>query len=102
MERAHAVIADDEPEADLAFLLARLGCANFEALAAAERALVGREAVGIASRDVKLGFVHLLEATLALGERQRAEELLGDVEGLPAGLRPPLLAASARRFRVRA
>jgi len=72
-----------------------------DALAAAERAFEGREAMGIAAQDVKHGFRHALEAALALGERGRAEELLTLVEGLPVGLRPPYLDATARRFRAR-
>ena len=72
-----------------------------DALSAAERTFAGRSAVGIASQDVKLGFQHAIEAAVALGDRDKAEELLAVVEGLPVGLRPPLLAATARRFRGR-
>jgi class 3 adenylate cyclase/tetratricopeptide (TPR) repeat protein len=72
-----------------------------DALLAAERAIAGCDAVGIASQDVKLGFMHGLEAAIKLGERERAEELLTDIEQLQAGLRPPLLAATAQRFRAR-
>jgi tetratricopeptide (TPR) repeat protein len=72
-----------------------------DALSAAERAFAGRSAVGIASQDVKLGFQHALEAAVALGDADKAEDLLAVVEGLPVGLRPPLLAATVRRFRAR-
>jgi tetratricopeptide (TPR) repeat protein len=72
-----------------------------QALAAAERAAAGIEAMGIGGQDVKLGFRHALEAALALGERERAEELLATIEGTPAGLRPPFLDATAHRFRAR-
>jgi predicted ATPase len=72
------------------------------ALTAAEHAVAtGQAAVGIASQDVKQGFPHALEAALALGAREKAEQLLTSVEQLPVGLRPPLLTASAHRFRAR-
>ena len=47
-----------------------------EALSAAEHAFEGRASLGIASQDVKLGFLHALEALLALGDRDKANELL--------------------------
>ena len=53
MERAYAVIADDEPDADLAFLLARLGGAHFfvgdpqRAAERVEQALDVSEALGL-------------------------------------------------------
>jgi class 3 adenylate cyclase/tetratricopeptide (TPR) repeat protein len=72
-----------------------------DALSAAERAFAGRSAVGIAAQDVKLSFKHALEAAVALGDGDKAEELLAVVDALPVGLRPPLLAATARRFRAR-
>ena len=42
-----------------------------------------------------------LDAALAVGDRAKAEELLAIVEEQPAGLRPPLLDATAHRFRAR-
>ena len=72
-----------------------------DALSAAAQAFAGRASLGIASQDVKLGFQHALEAAVALGDADKAEELLAVVEELPVGLRPPLLAATARRFRAR-
>ena len=73
-----------------------------DALSAAERAFAGRSgAVGIASQDVKLSFQHALEAAVALGDGGKAEELLAVVDALPVGPPPPLLAATARRFRAR-
>jgi class 3 adenylate cyclase/tetratricopeptide (TPR) repeat protein len=71
------------------------------ALAAADEALAGRATVGVASQQVKVALPHALEAALVLDERERAEELLGVVEALPPGLRPPYLVATARRFRAR-
>jgi class 3 adenylate cyclase/tetratricopeptide (TPR) repeat protein len=71
-----------------------------EALSAAERAFANRTVMGIAAQDAKLGFLHALEAALALGDGAKAEELLAIVEEQPVGLRPPLLAALAHRFRA--
>jgi tetratricopeptide (TPR) repeat protein len=69
-----------------------------QALAAAERVLESR---GLDVQDAKQAFLHALEAALALGEREKADELLSLVERLPSGLRPPFLDATARRFRAR-
>ncbi|MFN2470541.1 MAG: AAA family ATPase [Gaiellaceae bacterium] len=72
------------------------------ALTAAEHAVaVGHAATGMASQDVKQGFRPALEAALALGARDKAEQLLTTVEQVPVGLRPPFLAAAAHRFRAR-
>ncbi len=71
------------------------------ALAAGERAYGGHPVLGFGSQDVKQGLTHALEAALALGDRDRADELLAPVEQLPVGLRPPLLTALAHRFRAR-
>ncbi len=72
-----------------------------DALESAERAVAERDALGTAAQDVKQGIRHALEASLALARRDRTEELLALVESLPAGLRPPFLDATARRFRAR-
>ena len=50
---------------------------------------------------VKQGLVWAVEAALALGENERADELLTTVESLPPGLRLPFLEAQAQRFRAR-
>ncbi|HET7136775.1 MAG TPA: adenylate/guanylate cyclase domain-containing protein [Gaiellaceae bacterium] len=71
------------------------------AFAAAERSLDVRDTLGIAHQDVKHALRHALEASLALGRRERAEELVALMEGLPIGLRPPFLDATAHRFRAR-
>jgi predicted ATPase/class 3 adenylate cyclase len=71
------------------------------AITAAEQAFAGRGVVGIAAQDVKIGLLHALEASLALGRHDRADELLAVVEELPVGLRPPFLDAVAHRFRAR-
>ena len=72
-----------------------------DALVAAERSVAVRDALGIAAQDVKHAVRLALEASLALGRRDLAEELVALVEGLPVGLRPPFLDATARRFRAR-
>jgi tetratricopeptide (TPR) repeat protein len=56
---------------------------------------------GIASQASKEGLVEALEAALALGRKETAEELLARIETVPAGSRPPYLDAHARRFRAR-
>src|SRR5439155_12421535 len=66
-----------------------------------DRAVANREHLGTGARDVKQGFVHMLEAAFALGDRDKVDDLCSIVEGVPAGLRPPLLAAIARRYRAR-
>jgi predicted ATPase/class 3 adenylate cyclase len=57
--------------------------------------------LGAGQQGVKQGLVWAVEAALALGERERASELLATVETLPPGLRPPFLEAQAQRFRAR-
>ena len=69
------------------------------ALAASEEAFAGRSTLGLGSQDVKLAFLHGLDAAIALGDREKAVELLTVVEEQPVGLLPPFLAAHARRFR---
>jgi tetratricopeptide (TPR) repeat protein len=72
-----------------------------EALAAAEQAFATRETLGIAGQSAKFGFLHAIEAAVALGDETKANELLEAVESLSPGLRPPLLEALAHRFRAR-
>jgi hypothetical protein len=80
----------------------RLAEGNAEsALAAAEQSFAMRDTQGIGSQDVKLGFLHALEASHALGDERKANELLAVVEDLPSGLRPPFLEAASHRFRAR-
>ena len=87
---------------DQATAAVRLGEGNAaDALVAAESVLEGREAAGIAQQDVKLACLRALEAALELEDRNKAEEVLALIEPLPVGLRPPLLTATAHRFRAR-
>jgi hypothetical protein len=50
---------------------------------------------------VKLGLVEALECAFALGDSDKARELLGIIEALRPGDRPPLLEAHAHRLRAR-
>ena len=72
-----------------------------EALTLAEQVLELRTALGIFHQAVKLALVDALEAAVALGEREKAEELLALVDEVPVGLQPPFLTAQAHRFRAR-
>jgi class 3 adenylate cyclase/tetratricopeptide (TPR) repeat protein len=67
-------------------------------VAAAELA---RETSGEASQTVKQGLVEAIEALLALGDRARAEALVGSIEAVAPGLRSPYLDAQARHYRAR-
>ena len=67
----------------------------------ARGAEVAMTSFGPRGQSVKQGFVEAIEAALALGERGRAEELLGKIETIPPGLRAPYVAAQADRFRAR-
>jgi class 3 adenylate cyclase/tetratricopeptide (TPR) repeat protein len=62
---------------------------------------LGMEQFGVGSQQVKQAFVHSVDAALALGRRDRIDELLALVDGAPPGLRPPFLAAQAQRCRAR-
>jgi predicted ATPase/class 3 adenylate cyclase len=72
-----------------------------EAMASGERAMEAQQTFGIGSQDVKQGFRHACEAALRLGDHERVDQLCSRVESVPVGLRPPLLAATALRFRAR-
>lgn len=71
---------------------------NEAALAAAEQAFATREALGIASQNVKIGYIHALEAARGLGDEAKMRQLLAIIETLPAGLRAPLNEATVHRF----
>src|SRR5206468_4470379 len=72
-----------------------------EALAAAERAIATESTVGIANQALKHALVHGIEAALAIDAREQVDQLLGRIEALPRGIRPPFLDAQAHRFRGR-
>src|SRR5713101_2077732 len=71
------------------------------ALAALGPVLGARSEIGITFLTVKLGFVEALEAAFALGDAAKVDELLGVIEALRPGERPPVLEAHAYRFRAR-
>jgi tetratricopeptide (TPR) repeat protein len=92
---------------DRSILAASKAALHFAEGRHAEALEAGAEAAGLApdlgpgQQGVKQGFVWAVEAALALGERERANELLAAVEGLAPGLRPPMLEAHAHRFHGR-
>jgi class 3 adenylate cyclase/tetratricopeptide (TPR) repeat protein len=74
----------------------------------AEALRIGIEAYDIshsrgqdASQAIKQGFVEAMEACFALGDMTKATELLGSIQSVPPGLRPPYLSAQALRYRGR-
>ena len=75
---------------------------NEEALATGvEAAELARSAFGPSTQPVKQGLVEAVEAALALGRSDRAEELIETVESVSPGLRSPYLEGQIHRFRGR-
>jgi class 3 adenylate cyclase/tetratricopeptide (TPR) repeat protein len=72
-----------------------------EALAAAEEGLRAFDALGPGSAPVKVAFPQAVDASLALGDRESAEQLLDRIEALLPGQLAPSLRAHASRFRAR-
>ena len=72
-----------------------------EALDAGVASIESMQVLGAGHQILKQGLVEGIEAALALGERERAAELLATIEAVPSGLRPPYLDAHAHRFRAR-
>jgi predicted ATPase/class 3 adenylate cyclase len=72
-----------------------------EALEAGAATIELSRTFGPGHQLVKQGLVEAIEAALALGERERAGQLLATIEKLPPGLRPPYLEAQAHRFQAR-
>ena len=52
-------------------------------------------------QHAKQAWAHAAEAALELDRRERVEELLGHVDAMPPGLRPPYLVAHVQRIRGR-
>jgi predicted ATPase/class 3 adenylate cyclase len=99
-----ATSADVQDRACYAASEAAVRCAEgrfAEAVVAAERATASQRTIGIANQAVKHAYVHGIEAALTIGDRDKAEELLADIERLPLGVRPPFLDGQAHRFRAR-
>jgi class 3 adenylate cyclase/tetratricopeptide (TPR) repeat protein len=57
--------------------------------------------ISVVPQAEKQGLTWAVEAALALGRRDRADELLRLVDETPPGLRPPFLEAQVQRFRAR-
>jgi tetratricopeptide (TPR) repeat protein len=72
-----------------------------EAVALGEGTIELGETLGIDGQDAKMGFMWAIEAALALGDRAKAEELVGRIDTIAPGLRPPSLGAHANRARAR-
>ena len=84
--------------------LARLHLAHgrpAEALVVAEGVLKERDTIGISSEAVKEAFVSAAEAALALGDDEKAAELIAIVDAVPLGRSPQFLQAHSSRFRAR-
>ena len=61
----------------------------------------GREILGISHQAIEQGLVEALEAAVAIDDRERAEQLLVQLDAMPPGRRPPFLDAHMHRFRGR-
>lgn len=72
-----------------------------EALRWGEAAVATQGFLGTWPQNVKQGLVAAVEAALVLGLTDKVEELLTRIEGQPAGMRTPLMAAHAHRYRGR-
>jgi predicted ATPase/class 3 adenylate cyclase len=72
-----------------------------QALAAAEEVLAELVEIRPADQQVKVAFPQALEAALALGELERADQILATVEALPPGRLAPSLRGHAARARAR-
>ncbi len=72
-----------------------------EALPLAREGLTLREAVGLNTEYTKELFVVALDAAVALGELEQAEDVLAIVEGIPPGSSSQFLQAQVSRFRAR-
>ena len=71
------------------------------ALRVAEAAWETRAEVGIGSEGIKEAFGLAVDAALAVGDLERAERLVAEVEQMQPGRRPQSMAAQAMRFRGR-
>ncbi len=71
-----------------------------EALTASEAALASGDRGGV-SVDAKIAFSEELDSALALGRLDALDDLLGRIDAIPPGRRPPFLRAQSARFRAR-
>ena len=72
-----------------------------EALALGSGAADAARYASETNQSIKLAIVEAIEAAMALGDAQTAEELVASIEAVPPGLRSPYLSAQALRFRAR-
>jgi tetratricopeptide (TPR) repeat protein len=72
-----------------------------DAMAAGEAAFQARGELGADNQAVKAGFTWAAEAAFALADLGKVQELVGAVEALPPGHRPPLVQAQAARVSAR-
>jgi tetratricopeptide (TPR) repeat protein len=72
-----------------------------DALEAGGKAVRAGESMAYDHQAVKQGLVAAADAALALGEPERAEELLEIVDAVPRGLRSPYVDAQVQRYRAR-
>jgi class 3 adenylate cyclase/tetratricopeptide (TPR) repeat protein len=74
-----------------------------EALHEAERALEAKDALGLAHGAIKFGLIEAIEAALSLGDIDKAEGLVGELEAKQQELTPFVRAQTARlRARIHA
>jgi class 3 adenylate cyclase/tetratricopeptide (TPR) repeat protein len=109
--RMLALIADHKESADvqersgyaaLSAIALRAEGRHEEALAACNEALETTELLGAGvPADMKISLSEGLECALALGRLDTVDELLGRIDAIPPGKRPPFLRAQAARFRAR-
>jgi class 3 adenylate cyclase/tetratricopeptide (TPR) repeat protein len=71
------------------------------ALASAERVLETVPVLGPSHQSVKIGFAEALEAGFTLGQLDKVEERVAEIEALRPGDLPPFLRGQASRFRAR-
>jgi class 3 adenylate cyclase/tetratricopeptide (TPR) repeat protein len=72
-----------------------------DALRDALRALEARTELGIGHEAMKDAFVEAVEASIALGRLEEADEILAIAASIPPGRQSPYLDAQSRRFRAR-
>ena len=72
-----------------------------EALVAADEVIALRTTLGLAQNAVKFSLAQALEAAFALGDREKADELLALLEAQPPGALTPSLRAVGARFGAR-
>ena len=101
------LVSSDDWQARSCYLACRAGLRrgqgrDAEALADANEAIkVAFELGGAGHQNFKDGFRVACDSALALKDLARVDELLGVVDGLGPGERPPYLRATALRFRAR-